>query len=293
MGLVFMGAIVVPVYLVPALTAVLALGLTAEARLRIKRRRAASARRPAQAPRRASCPALAAAPGLGPATAGPHSRERIMTAVLAPPATTIVTPAGSRWDDACQEPTVASVWQAAASSTIGDELLEWPPDLFALTEVILQRSEAYRFALSPPAGSNLATGRRSGLARCGHRCGPAVVRLGRGPERGDPWPPGPGVGSRPRASRDPARASWQRHATGELCEALLTLHAIADEACAGLGIALDASSADGCVYRARARELLARTGSLARIPAHLIRVLPKVRTPPNGSSVRALSRYAP
>jgi hypothetical protein len=32
MGLVFMGAIVEPVYLVPALTAVLALGLTVEAR---------------------------------------------------------------------------------------------------------------------------------------------------------------------------------------------------------------------------------------------------------------------
>ena len=32
MGLVFMGAIVEPVYLVPTLTAVLALGLTAEAR---------------------------------------------------------------------------------------------------------------------------------------------------------------------------------------------------------------------------------------------------------------------
>jgi len=31
MGLVFMGAVVDPVYLVPALTAVLALGLTAEA----------------------------------------------------------------------------------------------------------------------------------------------------------------------------------------------------------------------------------------------------------------------
>jgi len=71
MGLVFMGAIVVPVYLVPALTAVLALGLTAEARLRIKRRRATSARRPAQAPRRATCPALATTPGPGLATAGP------------------------------------------------------------------------------------------------------------------------------------------------------------------------------------------------------------------------------
>ena len=77
-----------------------------------------------------------------------------------------------------------------------------------------------------------------------------------------------------------------------LCQALLTLHAIADEACAGLGVALDASGADGLLYRARGGELLARTGSLARIPAHLVRVLPKVRTPPAGSSARVLSRNA-
>jgi hypothetical protein len=77
-----------------------------------------------------------------------------------------------------------------------------------------------------------------------------------------------------------------------LCEALLTLHAIADEACAGLGVALTASDGNASVYRARARELLARTGTLARIPTHLVRVLPKVRTSPSGSSSRALSRYA-
>jgi low temperature requirement protein LtrA len=70
MGLVFMGAVVVPVYLVPALTAVLALGLAAEARLRIKRPRASSARRPARASRRATCPELAATPGPGLVTAG-------------------------------------------------------------------------------------------------------------------------------------------------------------------------------------------------------------------------------
>ena len=75
-----------------------------------------------------------------------------------------------------------------------------------------------------------------------------------------------------------------------VCEALLTLHAIADEACAGLGIALDSSSAEGCVYRARGRELLARTGSLARIDARLLRVLSKVITPPTGRL--AFSRYA-
>jgi hypothetical protein len=66
-----------------------------------------------------------------------------------------------------------------------------------------------------------------------------------------------------------------------LCESLLTLHAVADEACAGLGVALDTSDAEACVYRARGRELLARTGSIARIDPRLLRVLPKVRTPPN------------
>ena len=59
------------------------------------------------------------------------------------------------------------------------------------------------------------------------------------------------------------------------CVRLLTLHAIADEACAGLGVALDSSNAEGCVYRARGRELLARTGSLARIDARLLRVCPR------------------
>src|SRR5262249_22105501 len=77
-----------------------------------------------------------------------------------------------------------------------------------------------------------------------------------------------------------------------LCEALLTLHAIADEACAGLGVALTASHGRGSIYRARGRELLARSGSLARLPFDTLRVLPKVRNSPSGSSVRALPRYA-
>src|SRR5262249_16867632 len=77
-----------------------------------------------------------------------------------------------------------------------------------------------------------------------------------------------------------------------LCEALLTVHAIADEACAGLGIALDSTDPRGLLYRARGRELLANTGSLARISTHLLRVLPRLRTPAHGTSIRSLSRYA-
>src|SRR5215471_19713859 len=47
------------------------------------------------------------------------------------------------------EPTVAATWQEMAGGPLADELLEWPPDLFALTNVVLDRSEAFRFALSP------------------------------------------------------------------------------------------------------------------------------------------------
>ena len=75
-----------------------------------------------------------------------------------------------------------------------------------------------------------------------------------------------------------------------VCESLLTLHTIADEACAGLFVALDRSDGHGCLYRARGRELLARTGSLSRIPTHMLSVLPKVTTPPNGRE--CCSRYA-
>jgi hypothetical protein len=77
-----------------------------------------------------------------------------------------------------------------------------------------------------------------------------------------------------------------------MCEALLTLHAIADEACAGLGAGADRSSGEGCVYRARGRELLARTGSLARIGPQLVRVLPKVRTTRGGTNLSSFSQYA-
>src|SRR5262249_56202141 len=51
-----------------------------------------------------------------------------------------------------QQTTSASMWHALAGVSITDELLEWPPDLFALTDLILRRSEAYRFILSPRTG---------------------------------------------------------------------------------------------------------------------------------------------
>jgi hypothetical protein len=166
-------------------------------------------------------------------------------------------------------------------------LLEWPPDVFALTNVILARSEAFRFALLPVGewppegypdwGRMIVEGGLRWSAWAEHRRGapPELVV--------EEW----------AALKDRVDLALEDLAEGldsRLCVALLTLHAMADEACAGLGVALDTSDAVASVYRARGRELLVRTGSIARVDPRLLRVLPKVCTPPTGRP--AFSRYA-
>lgn len=197
------------------------------------------------------------------------------------------TRAAEQTPDGMREPTPASMWRSVAGCVISDRLLEWPPDVFALTNLVLDRAEAFRFALSP--------GGRWPPSRYPH-WPHTVVEAGR---RWSGWAQTP-TGEPPdlvahewKTFCEHAGTPLEDLASGRdwrLAEALLTLHAVADEACAGLGIALDASDAIGCVYRTRSRELLARTGSLARIDARLLRVLPKVRTPPTGRP--AFSRYA-
>ena len=184
------------------------------------------------------------------------------------------------------EPTLASTWYAASGVAITDRLLEWPPDVFALTNLVLARAEAFRYVLTvkdwPPSGF-----------------GDWPQAVEEASRRWSAWAEDPTgaipdlVASQWRVFCEDAEVPIEQVALRRdhrVCEALLTLHAIADEACAGLGVALDSSSPEGCVYRARGRELLARTGSLARIDARLLRVLPKVITPP---TVRpTFSRYA-
>ena len=191
---------------------------------------------------------------------------------------------------ASYELTAASVWRGFAGTEIDDELLEWPPDVFALSDLVLQRSEAYRFALSPPSGVSWPPDRFGDWAS-------VVADAGRGwsawvedhdvsfPELlAEEWAVFRSAAETPLVRLGEGR-DWR------VCEAILTLHAIADEACAGLGVALTASDGYGAVYRAQGRELLARKGSLSRAPVEALRVLPKVRTAPNGTSLRTLSRY--
>jgi hypothetical protein len=191
-----------------------------------------------------------------------------------------------RVSDPVSGPTASSTWFGASGGPITDELLEWPPDVFALANVVLTRAEAFRFALSrqnwPPSGfadwaREVEDAGRQWSAWAENRSGtlPELVTA--------EW----------NIFRERLEVPLERLSSGRddrVWQALLTLHAVADEACAGLGIALDTFDADGCIYRARGRERLARTGSLARIDARDLRVLPKVRTPPTGRP--AFSRYA-
>jgi hypothetical protein len=190
------------------------------------------------------------------------------------------------------EPTVASVWSVTSGSPMDDDLVQWPPDVFAFTDVVLDRAEAYRFAVSPPP------------------------TLAWPPEEGEHWSDTVGrvamqwcraTGSDARAALpEIVRREWRvvrgaaatpidELATGRawrLCVALLTLHAVADEACAGVGARFRPAGRDGIAFRARARERLARRGSMARVDPSMLRVLPKYRTPSRGMSVRSISRYA-
>src|SRR5262249_56968293 len=180
---------------------------------------------------------------------------------------------------------------AARVTALGEDRPDGPPDFSGLPGVTPRVSEASRSPLPPPAGStwppadvadwpDAVTGAaRRWSAWAEDRTG-AIPRL-----LAQEW----GI-LRARAGIPLSELAEARD--WRLCEALLTLHAIADEACAGLGVALDPSSADGLVYRARGRELLGRTGSLARLPAHLIRGLPRARTPRNARPLRSLSCYA-
>ena len=181
------------------------------------------------------------------------------------------------------------MWQGLAGRAISDELLDWPPDLFAFTDVILESTGAHGFVLSPPAGVRWPPSRfacwGAALEDAARQWGVWVeTREGQLPRL---------VAAEWEVVRERVSVPLEQLAQGhewQMCEALLTLHAIADEACAGLFVALDRSDGQGCVYRARGREVLARTGSLSRIRSGFVRVLPRIRTPPTGRA--AFSRYA-
>src|SRR5215207_5586402 len=187
-------------------------------------------------------------------------------------------------------PTVASLWAEVTDHDLHDQDLQWPPDVFAGVGTVLRRTHAYRFAVSPPPGRAWPP---NGSERWNSSVCGAAEQWAAWAEAPDGPPPAMVAGAW-QALLDGADATLEDIADGRawsVCEALLTLLALSDETCAGIAGAVDPVRTAGYRHRGRATELLARTGSLSRIPTHRLRVLPKVRTPPSGISFRSLSRY--
>lgn len=187
------------------------------------------------------------------------------------------------------EPTIDSAWRAIAGRPVDDGLLLWPPDMFAFTEVILEPAEAYRFTVSPPMG-HVWPPTRNGTWHEDVR--QAARSWSRWVEAAAGDPP-PLVAQEWEVVRSALDTPLREVASGQawrICEALLTLHAIADDSCAGVASGTHAPEV-GILMRAQMSELLARTGSLARIDPAVARVLPKYRTPYGGITPRSISRY--
>lgn len=185
---------------------------------------------------------------------------------------------------------VADLWRGSGFAEVTDDLVTWPPDVIALTEVTLEHSEAYRFVVSPPSGrawppATVADWPTMAIATGTAWAAWAVDAVG------PPPPPVAAAWATVLAGGDTPVADVADGSAWPLVEALLVLHAVADEACAGLGGAVERPGGGGAPLRGRGSELLARTGSLARLARPAPRVLPKVRTPPGGISMRSLSRY--
>ena len=165
------------------------------------------------------------------------------------------------------------------------DLLDWPPDVFAFTNLVLGHTEAYRFAVAPPRGTRWPpspTWNETVTAAAGEWRESAALPL-----RGAPsavrglWDV---IERNLTMSLDQVRSGTAQ----EVWEALLTLHAIADEACAGLA---ESTPNSGPSFEERAWRLLAEHGSLSRCSPTRIQVTPKTHLAQRGVSIRSFSRY--
>jgi len=183
---------------------------------------------------------------------------------------------------AADTPSVVSYFDTFAPAPEWDELVRWPPDVFALANLVLDHTEGYRFVVAPPAGRRWPPfedweARVQRAARAWMEAVEKPPQLVR-----DCW----GTVSRCRGvPLDDVRSgeAW------ELTAALLTLHALADEACADV-----TSSQPGAVgdrFEAAGRRLLAVRGSLSRLSPARVRILPKTNFSPRGITIRSLSRH--
>jgi hypothetical protein len=178
--------------------------------------------------------------------------------------------------------TLADEFERLAPGWTWAELLRWPPDTFALTSVALGDSGAYRFVVCPADGRVWPpAGGEGGWQERIRREGAAWAEaFGSEPPRTIRR-----LGELLALAEKTELAALETEAGWELLASLLSLHALADEASEGAGIRV----ATGLQRAAAAR--LAETGTLARLSRDRVRVLPKLRPPASGITLRSLSHH--
>ncbi|MGE5274118.1 MAG: hypothetical protein ACM3QU_10245 [Verrucomicrobiota bacterium] len=182
------------------------------------------------------------------------------------------------------ERTVRSYFDAFSPAPDWADLTSWPPDVFALANLVLDHTEAYRFVVAPPPRRTWPP-----LPTWG-----AEVQAAAGA-----WRVSVGSGAKPpefvgrlwrtvTRLRDVRLADVRSGAAWSLVTALLTLHAIADETCAEVVLRQDSAPSS---FEAQAWELLQGRGSLSRLSPVRVRIVPKAHLSARGITIRSLSRH--
>jgi hypothetical protein len=184
-----------------------------------------------------------------------------------------------------------------------DEVIEsagrWPPNLFALTSTLLAESGAYRRVVSPPTMKKWPpSGGRAWEASIRDRANAWRLAVDHALEQEDR-----ALDEEPLAAIElPEKVAQSiehlrnigslealnEETSWETLAGLFELHALADEACSGLGLA---EPRECPKYILEAARQLKTMGTLSTYPVDRVRVLPKTRTPQVGITLRSLSHH--
>ena len=192
--------------------------------------------------------------------------------------------------DTPQETSIGSLLNVLTPGASLDDLTLWPPDVFAVTAFLLQKSGGYIKAVSnwaPDPDIKVPKGTAEYAKWCVQ-----AKKLGK------QW-----LVKAKRQQRIAKIEQWWTIVIGcsdcpvdsirsndRLCDALIRLMAVADEACSGVGVP-DPQSRLTSEEREYSTYLCSHGTLCRRISKSLLRVLPKMHTPQSGITIRSLSHH--
>jgi hypothetical protein len=203
------------------------------------------------------------------------------------------------WTPVMSEVTVESFVQTLAHPLTPAQVFEWPPDLFATTSAILRITGAYRHVVSPPEGQQWPPELHGRWADDDWTRATSAVAGEWLDAIADAEPLN--LPEWMAELKSHLESTWSQTTIEQLreiefhghawplCRTVLSLHAIADSACVGFGTPV--APRRHPLVSFLADHLLSTYGSLSRLPKSKGIVLPKMRTPQSGLTLRATSLY--